>query len=260
MPDRVMPKPMPLWLSLLFFGVPGAVGYWNAYVGIPLLVRSGVPLLVAFPVMLSGMGVLLLGVALIAYHLEGNAWTWAIFKQRFRFRRFTGQEWLWVIGVLVLCVGADSLLEGSGKWLAAIPAFAPPAYFPPPFNPLVEVTFPIAEFLGAPFKGNWFILGLWVPLSLVSMLGEECLWRGYILPRQELSIGRWAWVLNGLLWAYLFHAGLKWQYLGMWPSMLLTAWIAQRQKNTLASAFVHIGGNEILFWLFLLAGVFGFGA
>ncbi len=258
MPEHVMPKPMPLWLSLAFFGVPGAIGYWNAYVGIPLLVKSGVPLVVAFPLMLSGMGVILLGVALIAYRLEGNAWTWTAFKERLRFHRIAGREWLWVAGVLVVCVGADALLEGTGKLLASIPAFAPPAYFPPPFNPLVEITFPIDQFLGAPFKGNWFIFWLWVPLSLVSMLGEECLWRGYILPRQERAFGRRAWVLNGLLWGYLFHAGLKWQFLGMWPSMLLTAWIAQRQKNTLASAAVHVGGNAMLFWLFLLAGVLGF--
>ena len=259
MENAVRLKPMPLWLSLAFFGIPGALGYWNAYAGIPLLVRCGVPLMVAFPILLSGMGVVLLGVALIAYRLEGNEWSWPVFKDRFRLRRFTRRELLWAAGVLVLCVLSDAILEGAGKWLASIPAFAPPAYFPPPFNPLVQVTFPVIEFLGAPFKGNWFIFWLWVPLSLVSMMGEEFLWRGYILPRQELVYGQWAWALNGLLWGYLFHAGMKWQFLGIWPSMLLTAWIAQRQKNTLASALVHIGGNAILFWLFLLAGILGMG-
>lgn len=259
MQNSVKLKPMPLWLSFAFFGIPGGIGYWNAYVGIPLLVKMGVPLMVAFPVLLSGMGVVLLGVALGAYHLEGNAWNRAAFKERFRLRSFSRRAWLWVGGILVLCVVADAVLEGTGKWLASIPTFAPPDYFPPPFNPLVEVTFPVVEFLGAPFKGNWFIFWLWVPLSLVSMIGEEFLWRGYILPRQELAHGQWAWVLNGLLWGYFFHAGMKWQYLGMWPSMLLTAWIAQRQKNTWASAFVHIGGNAILFWLFLLAGILGVG-
>ena len=215
--------------------------------------------MVAFPVLLSGMGVVLLGVALIAYRLEGNEWSWAVFRERFRLRAFTRKEGLWVVGILVLCVIADALLEGTGKWLASVPAFAPPDYFPPPFNPLVDVRFPVAEFLGVPFKGNWFIAGLWIPLSLVSMIGEEFLWRGYLLPRQELTHGKWAWLLNGLLWGYLFHVGMKWQYLGMWPSMLLTAWIAQRLRITWASVAVHVGGNAILFWLFLLAGVLGVG-
>ena len=43
----------------------------------------------------------------------------------------------------------------------------------------------------------------------------------------------------------------------MWPSMLLTAWIAQRLKNTLSSAFVHVGGNAILSWLFYVGGRIG---
>lgn len=252
-------KPMPVWLSLLFFGIPGAIGYWNAYAGIPLLVKHGVPLIIAFPTLLSGMGILLMGVALIAYRLEGNQWNWQAFKDRMRIHSFTRKQGLLILAILVICIICDSLLEGTGKWLARIPAFAPPGYFPPPFNPLVEVKFPIHEILGAPFKGNWFIFWFWAPLSLVSMIGEELLWRGYILPRQELAHGKWAWVLNGLLWGYFFHAGLKWQFLGMWASMLLTAWIAQRQKNTVASAIVHIGGNAILFWLFLLAGITGFG-
>ncbi len=251
-------KPMPLWLSLVFFGIPGAIGYWNAYAGIPLLVKKGVPLMVAFPLLLSGMGVVLLGVALVAYLIEGNGWSWPAFKERFRLRALTPRAWGWVGGILLLCIIADASLDGTGKWLASIPTFAPPGYFPPPFNPLVEIRFPVDEFLGAPFKGNWFIFWLWVPLSLVSMVGEEFLWRGYILPRQELEAGKWAWILNGLLWAYFFHAGMKWQFLGMWPSMLMTAWIAQRQKNTLASAVVHVGGNAVLFWLFLLAGILGF--
>jgi membrane protease YdiL (CAAX protease family) len=252
-------KSMPWWESALFFGIPGAIGYWNAYYGIPLLVQQGVPMTVAFPLMLSGMGVLLLGVALLAYRIEGNPWRWSVVKDRLRLHPIRRKEWLWVLGVLLVCVISDASFDGVGKWLASFPLFAPPAYFPPPFNPQVEIAFPMAEFLGAPFKGNWAIFWLWAPLSLVSMLGEELLWRGYILPRQELGLGKWAWVLNGLLWAYLFHAGMKWQFIGMWPSMLLTAWIAQRLKNTWASSVVHVGGNAVLFWGFLLAGIIGIG-
>ena len=252
-------KPMPLWLSIAFFGIPGAIGYWNAYRGIPLLVGRGVPLLIVFPILLSGMGVVLLGVSLVAYRLEGNELRWPALKERFRLYPIRGKEWLWVTGVLVLCVISDALLEGIGKWLASFPALTPPAYFPPPFNPTFEVVLPITEFLGAPFKGNWSIIWLWVPLSLISMVGEEFLWRGYILPRQELTQGRWAWVVNGLLWALLFHVGMKWSLVGLVPSSLMTAWIAQKFKNTTTSMVVHVGGNAVLFWAFLLVGVLGVG-
>ena len=259
MQARPSVKPMPAWLSIAFFGMPGAIGAWNAYRGIPLVVDLGVPLLVSFPIMLSGMGVVLLGVSLVAYRLEGNEPSWAALRDRFRLFPIRGKEWLWVCGALGLCVTSDALLEGVGKWLASFPALAPPAYFPPPFNPTVELVFPVAEFLGAPFRGNWFILWLWVPLSLVSMVGEEFWWRGYILPRQELSQGRWAWVLNGLLWALVFHVGMKWSLVGLIPSSLITVWIAQRFQNTTTSIVVHAGGNAVLFWGFLLAGVLGAG-
>jgi membrane protease YdiL (CAAX protease family) len=113
--------------------------------------------------------------------------------------------------------------------------------------------------LGEPIKGNWGILALWIPLNLISMIGEEFMWRGYILPRQELTHGKWAWLVNGLMWAFLVHACLKWHFIGMLPSMLLTPWLAQRLKNTSASAMVHIVGNAILFWALLLIGVLGIG-
>jgi membrane protease YdiL (CAAX protease family) len=250
---------MPAWLTIAFFGIPGAIGAWNAYRGIPFVLDLGVPLQIAFPIMLSGMGVVLLGVALVAYHLEGNVSSWPALRDRFRLFPIRGREWLWVSGALALCVTSDALLEGVGKWLATFPALAPPAYFPPPFNPTVELVLPIAEFLGVPFRGNWFIFWLWVPLSLVSMVGEEFLWRGYILPRQEAGQGQWAWVVNGLLWALFFHVGMKWSLVGLVPSSLITAWIAQKLKNTTASIVVHVGGNAVLFWGFLLVGVLGVG-
>ncbi len=91
-----------------------------------------------------------------------------------------------------------------------------------------------------------------------SNLGEEFVWRGYILPRQELSLGRWAWLVNGLLWAFVVHAVLKWQYVGMLPSMLLAPWLAQKTKNTWASFLVHFGGN-LLVVVLLVPGILGAG-
>jgi membrane protease YdiL (CAAX protease family) len=251
-------KPMPLWLSFILFGVPGAIIYWAMYEGVPLLVQNGLPLVVAFA-LLSLPGVGLLVASLVAYRLDGYSWNWAEFKERFRFHAIKGKDWLWVIGIFLISTLSDEGLQVIGKRLATMPFFAPPDYLPALFNPLKEVQFPLTEFLGAPIKGNWGILALWIPLNLFSMVGEEFMWRGYILPRQELTHGKWAWAVNGLMWAFLIHACMKWHYIGMLPSMLLTPWLAQKLKNTSASAMVHIGGNAILFWMFLLIGVLGIG-
>jgi membrane protease YdiL (CAAX protease family) len=251
-------KPMSLWISLALFGIPGVFIYWGMYSGVPWLAEHGVPMEVAFA-LLSVTGVILLIVSLIAYRLDGYAWNWKEFRDRFRLHAFRGKEWLWVVGVFLVCTVSDEALQVIGKWMATIPFFAPPDYLPPMFHPLKEVVFPPTEFLGAPLKGNWGILALWLPLTLVSMVGEEFMWRGYILPRQELRFGRWAWVVNGLMWAFLVHACMKWAFIGMLPSMLLTPWIAQKLKNTNASLFVHVFGNVVLFWMFLISGVLGLG-
>jgi membrane protease YdiL (CAAX protease family) len=251
-------KPMPFWLSLIFFGVPGIIIYWGMYSGVPLLLESGVPLVIAFA-LLSVPGIILLFLSLAAYRREGYPWTWIDFRNRFRLHAIRGRDWWWVIGIFLICLVSDEGLQVIGKWLATIPLFAPPDYLPAFFNPLKEVHLPLTEFMGAPLKGNWGILALWVPVNLLSMIGEEFMWRGYILPRQELTHGKRAWLVNGLMWAFLVHACMKWHYLGMLPSMLLTPWLAQRMKNTTASAMVHVAGNAILFWAFLLVGILGIG-
>ncbi len=253
-------KPIPLWLSVMLFGAPGVAIYWGMYYGTPLLIGKGLPPVYVFPVFLTIPGILVLAGSLLAYKLEGRPWRWPDFQARFRLYPIKEKKaWLWIIGVWLICIISDESLSGIGKWLATVPLFAPPDYLAAPFNPLKEVVFPMTEFFGAPLKGNWMILMVWIPLNLISMIGEELMWRGYILPRQELTYGRWAWVVNGLLWAFLVHVCMKWHYIGMLPSMLLTPWLAQKMKNTSASAYVHIGGNVITLFLFLVAGVMGVG-
>jgi membrane protease YdiL (CAAX protease family) len=85
------------------------------------------------------------------------------------------------------------------------------------------------------------------------------MWRGYILPRQEKTYGKWAWLVNGLLWAYLFHFFVPWNFLSFWPSMLITPFIAQRTKNTWVALLVHGMPNIILLMGIFLTGVLGIG-
>jgi len=258
-PDSL--KPIPFWQAFLLFAIPGAIVYLNIYLAVPYLVRAGVPLILCFPPLL--MSPVLLPASLLLFKREGNQWSWATLRERFRLHPITGTQWLWVIGTLLVIQLSDGLfgfigLDGLARWLAGIPLFKPPPYLPSLIDPRVELALLPSEFLGAPLRGNWWIPLWWVGLLLLSNLGEELMWRGYILPRQELSLGKWAWVANGLLWNFLLHAVLKWQYLGMLPGMLLTPWLAQKLKNTWASFLVHFVGN-LLIVVLLVPGIVGAG-
>lgn len=123
--------------------------------------------------LLSIPGIILSAVSLFACRLDGYAWNWKAFRERFRLHAIRCGERLWVVGIFLICILSEETLRFIGKWMATIPLFAPPDYLTLMFHPLREVIFPPTEFLGAPIKGNWGALALWVPLILSSMIGEE---------------------------------------------------------------------------------------
>jgi len=112
--------------------------------------------------------------------------------------------------------------------------------------------------MGTPLQGNWRLFFLFILLHIIAMFSEELMWRGFILPLQEGLFGEFAWLVNGLMWAWLVHAGLKWHFIGMLPGMLIAPWVARYTGNTFAAFIVHAGGNSIL-WILLFLGVLGLG-
>lgn len=240
--------------QVLVFGITGLVLYYGVYYGTPRLVKKGVPLLFAFWFFLWFPVLTLLPITLLFYLVEGNDWTFVELVNRFRLYSLTGSDWLWVGGAVVATILFDQLLEPIGKVFAKMVLFAPPSYLPAPFNPLKKMELPPADFFGVKMYGNWKLLFLFVPVHLLAMFSEEMMWRGYFLPIQEGMVGDWAWVLNGLLWAWLVHVCLKWHFISMLPSMLIAPWIAQYTGSTWASFAVHAIGNSVL-WMLLGFGI-----
>ena len=245
---------------LLIFGATGGILYFGIYWGVPKLLERGVPMIYAFFGLLWAPIFPLLPLSLILFvSLEGVALSLETVQHRFRFEPVIGTEWIWVGVVILLTVLSEQILEGLGRRLARYPLLAPPSYLPAPFNPLRRMELPPRQFLGVRLRGNWRLLLAFVPLHFLAMFAEEMMWRGYMLPLQEAMFGPWAWVINGLLWAWLVHAILKWHFIGMLPGMLATPWVAQMTGSTWASLIAHVVPNALL-WLLLLLGVLGMGA
>ncbi len=61
------------------------------------------------------------------------------------------------------------------------------------------------------------------------MMSEEILCIGVLLPRQERTFGRWAWLANGGGW-FLFHLAFGWRMLILLlPILVIEPYVVQRR-------------------------------
>lgn len=247
-------KSMPLWMAILMFAIPSALQTISMYIILPMIAtRVSYPMLWWFLLLYLAPLSLMLPASYIAYRLEGNPPNWQALKERFNLKPLKGRDWAWVIGLVAFGL-ATSALSFVSRWLASQPLFMPPEFVPPVVDPRLT-TLP-TEVMGVPLHGNWLMLTIYSLALVVNILGEEFYMRGYILPRQILAHGRWAWLIHGLLWT-LFHFFQRWTYLQLLPITLSLSYVTYRTKNTSIAITAHYIGNGILGMIPILLVVAG---
>ncbi len=189
---------------------------------LPALMRAGVPSSLSWFAAGGVVFVSLFVHSIILYIRESGGFDFGQFMARFRFRRMNSGDWLWAIGGLV-AVGA--LTAGIMKIEEAlIPGFSPQPRF---------------MHMEALAPGEMWHLGIWLIFFFFNIIGEEMMWRGYLLPRMELALGRYAWLVNGALWA-IFHIPFGWHMvLMLLPILFIQPWIVQRRGNTWIGVVIH---------------------
>ena len=234
-------SPLPFWKAIFFFALP-AIGFRLAiYAGMPALMSAGLTQFEAHVVSFTVPSAILLALALGFFQREGQPVTWATMRERFRLRRLTKHDWLWTIGGFLLAFLAGGMLTVAARQLiVAIPAIAPPDFFPPLLDPRVTLsTAVITDFVGAPLRGNWSVFILYAIVLCFNIFGEELWWRGLILPRQELRHGRSTWVIHGLMWLLWHVAFYPWAIISLLPICLTIPFISQRRQNNTAAIVIH---------------------
>jgi membrane protease YdiL (CAAX protease family) len=241
-------EPMPFWQALLYFGLPALLFRLSIYNGIPALMALGLPRFQASVVAFTVPSALLFAFAFGFVRRDGYALTRGTIAERFRLVPLTRRGWLWSIAGLVVTFLSIGVLAFSAQWLVtAIPAIAPPDFFPVWLKPGASFSVALfADFIGAPLKGNWGVALLFVVMLFFNIAGEELWWRGYILPRQELAHGRWAWAIHGLLWLLWHVTFYPWQALALLPICLVIPFIAQRLHNTWPAVIIHLQNAAVL--------------
>ena len=74
---------------------------------------------------------------------------------------------------------------------------------------------------------------------MLAVIGEEIVWRGYVLPGQEVQFGRYAWLINGLLWNLPFHLYTIHNVISDMPLFFILPFLVQLQKNTWLGIAIH---------------------
>ena len=232
-------RPLGLAQALFFFGIPAAVFSASLLGVLPALLRRGVSPFVTFNLTFGGSLALMLVAAVVAFRLEGHPLTWPAFRDRMWLERPDVRVWGWG-----LAAGVFSHLYGLvlGPALAMLPTvnvYTPPAEF---LTFMQSAFAGGTEFLGIPLAGAWWVLVYYVVMMLIlNIMGEELWWRGYVLPRQVLAHGGYAWVVNGTLWAafHIFYHSTLGSFLSMLPGTLMLAYACQRTRNTWTGVIGH---------------------
>jgi uncharacterized protein len=146
---------------------------------------------------------------------------------------------------------------GGRLWLVLIPALLifTAEGFIPTFPPATGHDFAafVQSHAGQAFmSGNWGWFALIIALSLFNtVLGEELLFRGVLLPRMRGAFGRWDWVANGFLFAF-YHLHMPWAI----PVTLLgdtfaLSYPSRRYRSALIGIIVHSSQSVLVLALLL---------
>jgi len=239
-------SPIKFSTSLVIFLGAALLFLINERLIIPYLAEIGTSKLVLFLTYISPFSLFFL-VALYGYRSEGRPWKWKSLLSRFNYKRIKGKMWLWTI----LIVAIDTAL-----YLAVY-------QFAFPIVKKIHDAFPTPEvvtsfmnngetFAGFQVQGNFWLIGLYLLLFFLNVVGEEILWRGYLWPRQELTHGKYTWIVHGLLWTS-FHLFAPYNAIMVLPGALFMSYITQKYKNNTLFLISHATLNGIPLVLLILA-------
>jgi membrane protease YdiL (CAAX protease family) len=144
---------------------------------------------------------------------------------------------------------------GGKLWLLVIPLIVGTG-----LRELISLPAPVSRNLGeflssdagkAMFDGSWGWFAVVVTMALFNtVLGEELLWRGVLLPRMNGAFGDRDWLANGALFA-TYHLHMPWAIPGILLDALFLSYPTKRFRSAWMGIAVHSAQSVIIIPLVL---------
>lgn len=155
--------------------------------------------------------------------------------------------WWWLIPLILFVAALEIGLRSTlvDVWTGIFPFFAEPEGY--------DMAAMFTPEIRAQLVGAWGLLALYFVSALFNtLLGEEFLFRGVLLPRMEGVFGKWDWVANGVLFSF-YHFHQPWGILATLPGDLTLAYSGKRFRSNWFPIIIHSG--QSVFFLFLILGL-----
>lgn len=158
--------------------------------------------------------------------------------------------WLWIIPLVAVVAIYQMKLGGyvGRAWTSLFPFLAEP----PGWS--------LGALLDTPegrdrMEGAWGVLALFfVSAAFNTVLGEELLFRGILLPRMKRVFGSWDWVANGILFG-LYHLHQPWGMLSLGGILFFA--LPTRIFRCAWFGIVAHSGQSVFFLVLMLGLVLG---
>lgn len=214
-------KKLPFWKSVVLFALPSAyfimltrwlTPFFHDSLGIhPSLSWYITGYFVFVPLFIG---------AILLVKRETGTLNLQILLRRLRFKKLTVNDLIWTVGATLLSFVAMGVIWWISSLLTS--NFSVPALQTTP-----------GFMTSRPLEGlQKLYLLIWLPMFFFNIVGEQMLWHGYILPRQELTHGKWACLINTFCWL-IFHIcfGIGLMIL-LLPLLAIIPYTIQKTKNT----------------------------
>jgi membrane protease YdiL (CAAX protease family) len=194
---------------------------------------------------------------MVLLYRETGSFQWSMIRQRLwleaprspRTGVVQNRLWWWLVPLILATAFYEMLVSGvlDNVWVTIFPFLGQPS------------AFALSAALGSPeakakMAGDWSILALFVVSALFNtVLGEELLFRGILLPRMSGVFGKWDWVANGALFG-LYHLHQPWGILSsVIDGMFAYAFPSRYFRSSWFGIILHSG--QSVFFIILILGL-----
>lgn len=153
----------------------------------------------------------------------------------------------WWLAPLVVAFAVWQFIPVADLWNAMFPSLGEPDRYS--FDKLLE-----SDERKKALEGAWQVVALFVVLGIFNtVIGEELLFRGVLLPRMRGVFGKGDWVANGILFG-LYHLHQPWTIVSsMVDGVFLLALPSKRFRSAYMGIALH--STQAVFFIFVAFGL-----